>query len=529
MDLGREEGFRTAKEGTDRLMRAIKAKEDARNAKTTVSSAQTTPKTTTSISAQTDSEATTIRTTMDGHTQTDLACTLTSPPEPPQPITPPLSSPAQPLSPLPMLMTTVTNINPQTSIHLQTPRKRRDSMPSHLRTPQLSSQPPVTCPKPRGPVVTSSSTSVRLPAATTPQTTTQATDSAQATPTISETTYPMVNEVREPSDVGKAKSRKLRDDEQMYALERVVHPTERPNHTQYLVRGSRYVPTPSSPPQLDPRPHTSAVSTSPPPMCKNLPSSPCTTVPSHITLPITTSPHETRPTTPVCAQKQPKPPISNQNHTKSRKSLVLSENAMDSQDNTTYRMLFNPATLRDQATARTVDPYCLPAARSQPPASRGHGKGVPLGAVEESKLCIESPVSTTVAPALETRSDAVVFVKKHQKTEKTTYSTLKPPYSPVVDRFEWADDAEALPISPTFPQHPPRDLSCLRSMSAHPFSSLRRRRGRPRYQQNTQCRHDHPYTSPTWHAPLPVHLGWDDDPRLSDLSAALRALGWIRR
>src|ERR1700679_1423890 len=101
--------------------------------------------------------------------------------------------------------------------------------------------------------------------------------------------------------------------------------------------------------------------------------------------------------------------------------------------------------------------------------------------------------------------------------------------SPVANRFDWAEDADTLPISRTSPQHPPRDLSCLRSKATHPFSSLRRRRGRPRYWPNTQRPQDHPYLTPAWQTPFHVSLDWDHDPRLSDLNTALRALGWIRR
>ena len=69
------------------------------------------------------------------------------------------------------------------------------------------------------------------------------------------------------------------------------------------------------------------------------------------------------------------------------------------------------------------------------------------------------------------------FIENYPKSKK----------SPVLESFNWADDAGALPIIPTLDQHPPRDLSCLRSNSPHPFSSLQRRHGHPKKRQYAQC------------------------------------------
>src|SRR5271168_1819975 len=58
-----------------------------------------------------------------------------------------------------------------------------------------------------------------------------------------------------------------------------------------------------------------------------------------------------------------------------------------------------------------------------------------------------------------------------------TESRPHPPPSPA--RFDWANDtAASLPILPSNP--PPRDLSCLRSSSSRPFSSLQRRNKKPK-------------------------------------------------
>jgi hypothetical protein len=116
--------------------------------------------------------------------------------------------------------------------------------------------------------------------------------------------------------------------------------------------------------------------------------------------------------------------------------------------------------------------------------------------------------------------------------------------------FNWADDAASLPILTS--RLPPRNLSVLRSSSLTPFSSLQRRNKRA---QTPFSRHSNNYIpSPTprqtfshRHLPMPhissipprlaqvyprfsptPALNWEADPRLSELSHALKALGWIR-
>ncbi|KIJ96235.1 hypothetical protein K443DRAFT_10771 [Laccaria amethystina LaAM-08-1] len=76
----------------------------------------------------------------------------------------------------------------------------------------------------------------------------------------------------------------------------------------------------------------------------------------------------------------------------------------------------------------------------------------------------------------------------------TTASTMDPP------AFDWSEDAASIPIAPIFPKNQPRrDLSALRTTPVTP--------------------------------PLPsiMALDWESDPHLSDLSQALKALGWIRQ
>ena len=124
----------------------------------------------------------------------------------------------------------------------------------------------------------------------------------------------------------------------------------------------------------------------------------------------------------------------------------------------------------------------------------------------------------------------------------------EPHPQPLPAHFDWANDAVSLPILPSKP--PPRDLSVLRSSSQQPFSSLQRRnkKSKKHFSQSFRCYHSSsvphqiffqarylPFCSssaPFVPAPCsrssPSTLNWEDDPRLSDLSRALRTLGWIR-
>jgi hypothetical protein len=127
--------------------------------------------------------------------------------------------------------------------------------------------------------------------------------------------------------------------------------------------------------------------------------------------------------------------------------------------------------------------------------------------------------------------------------------TTTPPPVPL----SWADDAASLPISspPILPSNPPpRDLSILRSSSPNPFSSLQRRKNHPRtrrhrehfsnsHQENFHRRFSPPRFSSTPFSLNRIYprrnprfspsstLNWDSDPRLFELSRALKALGWV--
>ncbi|PPQ86739.1 hypothetical protein CVT24_004712 [Panaeolus cyanescens] len=108
--------------------------------------------------------------------------------------------------------------------------------------------------------------------------------------------------------------------------------------------------------------------------------------------------------------------------------------------------------------------------------------------------------------------------------------------------FDWAEDVATLPVS-SQQQYPPRDLSVLRSTSSNPFSSIRSRKRRYIGPQKYGRQHNpilssqrYPFSvshHPSTEQPRPrVHshstnvLNWDQDPRLQDLSKALRSLGW---
>jgi hypothetical protein len=187
---------------------------------------------------------------------------------------------------------------------------------------------------------------------------------------------------------------------------------------------------------------------------------------------------------------------------------------------------------------------------------------------------MESLSPTGTVTALETRSELANFTQNHQNIEKSPISTQKPSEPLVSGCFNWADDTDSsplptgiitglrtcsastgfmekhqkvkkrsvfsqnspkpLPAPSTTPTKYPRNLSCLRSTSTHPFSLLRCRRCHPKWQQNNQCHHSHscwhyPQHYPSYPQKKTPRTDWDQDPRLADLSSVLQALSWVRR
>jgi hypothetical protein len=115
--------------------------------------------------------------------------------------------------------------------------------------------------------------------------------------------------------------------------------------------------------------------------------------------------------------------------------------------------------------------------------------------------------------------------------------------SPAPLSLDWADDATSLPTQIPLSPLPPRDLSGLRSSKSNPFSSLQYRSKRfSHYSHQPRRRHSRfnfnsfysPHrnsfqpSQPYFHSKTHSHLNWESDPRLSDLSRSLKALGWIR-
>ncbi|KAJ7225936.1 hypothetical protein GGX14DRAFT_556676 [Mycena pura] len=108
-----------------------------------------------------------------------------------------------------------------------------------------------------------------------------------------------------------------------------------------------------------------------------------------------------------------------------------------------------------------------------------------------------------------------------------------PPVLSTDPPFIWADEPSDVHI-PNSPRLPPRDFSALRSdsSSSAPFATLRYRAHRT--QKSPRGTHRPATCAPATHrsasrpstANTGSSLDWDRDPRLFDLSRALRSLGW---
>jgi len=190
--------------------------------------------------------------------------------------------------------------------------------------------------------------------------------------------------------------------------------------------------------------------------------------------------------------------------------------------------------------------------------------------IQTDALVIPDSLVITSTPTMATasvQSDPPVISPSSFATISTQTETLLPTETPseslsipilespilatsVLEPFNWADDAVSLPTIPIISSKQPRDLSILRSPVKNPFSSLRRRQGYPKYSHTVSSHHytqpyptrrilpigpvftrKHPFglgtlPTPAIPKPFPLKLDWDVDPRLADLSRALRALGW---
>jgi hypothetical protein len=291
---------------------------------------------------------------------------------------------------------------------------------------------------------------------------------------------------------------------------------------------------------------------------KNTVLAPTTTISIPSTPSVTSTPLLTTKITRKCS----KTATFNQNHPKTPKPAVLDENTMKIQPTASNGTPFNPATTCDEGISRVESPFPPihetahhPVATSPLSALTGYVSSTKTTSAFENHatdvaLKLATPVVATYEPSTPTVNASIP--ENATTTGEFSQNHPETPKSPISDRSKWSDDAELLPAPPKIPTKYPRDLSDLYSSSPNPFYSLRRRH---RNQRNLQhfinfrpqshcqyyCHHNflkfHHYHS-SFH--LPYHpsqppspfsdsLNWDQDPRLLDLSDALRALGWTQK
>ena len=269
---------------------------------------------------------------------------------------------------------------------------------------------------------------------------------------------------------------------------------------------------------------------------------PSATYPNSTTLSTTTRAPETRQITADFAQKHGKV---EKTHIPTKMSPEIHALGVNGPGNDTTRVYTSQLTPNDDV----LHSLALSTTANSLPISHptNHEKSE-LHPDFESQPPTEHTAPTLVNTSLKTRSASGDFTENHQKVEKYPISIQNSPESLVSTRFSWADDITELPMVSTAPTKCPRDISALRSSSTNPFSSLQRRCWQPRKSRRfinswpqSCCQHtsrkSHFYSSPRHtprhpsqpHIPLSsVTLDWDRDPRLADLSNALRALGWSR-
>jgi hypothetical protein len=154
---------------------------------------------------------------------------------------------------------------------------------------------------------------------------------------------------------------------------------------------------------------------------------------------------------------------------------------------------------------------------------------IPPRSVAAVAIQVDIPKSLSTIPHTPSTSELTVQTPP-LRTQNASSQTTPPP-SPVANPIHttlplptppnWADDAASLPTQILSSPLPARDFSGLRSSKPNPFSSLQRRL-KNRTSRGRQS-HRHHFNIKTY-----SHLNWESDPRLSDLSRSLKALGWIR-
>ena len=477
---------------------------------TTDTSTQTTPATTVDAVMQTAPNDEPPRLLNDAGTSTETSSTCetgvqanetpTSPSLPQLAATSLLTTPTQPPSApstTPSSSSTATTTAPLASEHSPAARIRRQSLLAQPTTSQTSPQHHLLHPE-SPPAPATSQLPTPTPPATNPrETASKAVPTTHTATTTQETATHAPDSSRRRST---ATATALRDDEQLCSSKRVVYPTDklcRPPHRQ---RRHRTLPIPSSPPQLVPLA----------PIIHHEP---------------TTTPHAST-------------------------SSATSSTACAS-------MMAVPPPLPHSGTQTTApERRNMPPGVSQTPPDVSPPPGLPQTprkrAVSASSVWYTSPASpTTPSTPFAPRSPPVCPSPPQPSPKRAG--------SPLHTRLDWAEDAECLPTTPL----PPRDFSCLRATRAQPFRNLRQRtrRRRPPAQFSTPSRpfaraspapHVYPSYSqvfitrshptgigpgkpvitvpfgagaPTPAPPVP-NLDWERDPRLVNLSRALRALGW---
>ena len=494
--LKRGEENRQAKE-KDEVAKAIASKE-----------AETTARN--NSSTQTDN----FTTTVDVDTQTTP---FDETPPSPSPSTSPSPSPSQLSTSLTATTMTTSRLVPQHEFLLPAARKRRHSLPDPCTVLHLAPQPLVSHPEPVCSAATSQTKTTTNWAATTSKTTTRATCSSQTSSRASENVTRALNEIRRRSTAQEIDSR---DDEQLCSPNRIVYLPNETCQLQRLQRRPVQPLVPPTPPQPVPLPPV-------------VPPEP-TTTPHAPTRTATSS--TTRMSTTAC-------------------SLALPHSGPLPGALKRRRTLPEPTVGPQLASQSPVEhETCRVRAVSSPPASN-----TPAASLMVPSTTVDTPCSLSVTPSLPVHPSSPQLGPK-------------PAVSPPPARFDWAEDSESLPIPLHAAPTSPRDLSGLCSNPSGPFRSLRRRARRydtvrrrtppnffsaPRVpfplsppsfaqpQPFISRRHPsgigpgrpvvivpfgvaHAPLAPLAPAPAPtvLKLDWDSDPRLINLSQALRALGW---
>ncbi|KAJ7431466.1 hypothetical protein B0H11DRAFT_1762039 [Mycena galericulata] len=143
----------------------------------------------------------------------------------------------------------------------------------------------------------------------------------------------------------------------------------------------------------------------------------------------------------------------------------------------------------------------------------------------------DSPLTELLLPPA---PSIITYTSTFAQTD-TQCDTILPIHS-TTPSLIWADEPSDvhIPKRTNSPRLPPRDLSVLRSesTSSTPFATLRHRAHRTKKSprgthRSAPCaRATRESTSKTSTANTGSSLDWDRDPRLFDLSRALRSLGW---